>query len=178
MTHQHALSRTELLIGKEALARLRNGRVAVLGIGGVGSYAAEALARSGVGHLMLVDDDTVCLTNLNRQLHATMKTIGKNKVDVMKDRIADIDKRIVVDARNVCVTQENVPELLGSEFDYVIDALDTVTAKLAIAEHCFSNNIPVISCMGTGNKLDPTRFVVADLFKTRRCPLAKVCERN
>jgi len=174
MATQHHLSRTELLIGKAALAALRTKTVAVLGIGGVGSYAVEALARGGIGRLLLVDDDTVCLTNINRQIHATQKTIGRNKVDVMAERVHEIDPRIDVDARNLCVTPANVPELLNETVDYVIDALDTISAKIAIAEHCYKNNIPVISCMGTGNKLDPTRFVVTDLYKTRICPLAKV----
>ena len=174
MARQHSLSRTELLIGKESLDRLRKKKVAVLGIGGVGAYSVEALARCGIGHLLIVDDDTVCLTNINRQLHATMKTIGKNKVDVMKERVNDIDRRIAVDARCLRVTPENVPDILDSSIDYVIDALDTISAKIALIEHCFKNNIRIISCMGTGNKLDPTKFVVTDLYKTKTCPLAKV----
>ena len=174
MARQHSLSRTELLIGKEPLAALRTKTVAVLGIGGVGSYAVEALARCGIGRLLLVDDDTVCLTNINRQLHATLKTIGRNKVDVMGDRVHEIDRKIEVDARNLCLTPAKVPDLLGADIDYVIDALDTISAKIAIIEFCFKNHIPVISCMGTGNKLDPTKFVVTDLYKTRICPLAKV----
>ncbi len=178
MARQHSLSRTELLIGKESLDRLRKKKVAVLGIGGVGAYSVEALARCGIGHLLIVDDDTVCLTNINRQLHATMKTIGKNKVDVMKERVNDIDRRITVDARCLCVTPDNVPEILDSSIDYVIDALDTISAKIALIEHCFKNNIRIISCMGTGNKLDPTKFVVTDLYKTKTCPLAKVMRKE
>lgn len=174
MARQHSLSRTELLIGKDALTTLRTRSVAVLGIGGVGSYAVEALARCGVGKLLLVDDDTVCLTNLNRQLHATLKTIGRPKVEVMAERIHDIDRKITVDARNICVTPANTAEVLGTELDYVIEALDTVSAKIAIVEHCHKHGIPIISCMGTGNKLDPTKFIVTDLYKTRICPLAKV----
>ena len=177
MDRQHALSRTELLIGKESLVRLRASKVAVLGIGGVGSYAVEALARCGIGHLLIVDDDTVCLTNINRQLHATLKTIGRNKVDVMRERINEIDRQISVDARCLRVTPENVPVLLDG-IDYVIDALDTISAKIAIAEHCFNNGIRVISCMGTGNKFDPTRFAVTDIYKTRTCPLAKVMRKE
>ena len=150
----------------------------MLGIGGVGSFSAEALARCGIGHLLIVDDDTVCLTNINRQLHATLKTVGRNKVDVMRERINEIDDRISVDARCLCVTPGNVPGLLDGGMDYVIDALDTVSAKIAIVEHCFNNNIKVISCMGTGNKLDPTQFVVTDLYKTRTCPLAKVMRKE
>lgn len=174
MPRQHALSRTELLIGKECLDRLRHKTVAVLGIGGVGSWAVEALARCGVGHLLIVDDDTVCLTNINRQLHATTSTIGREKVEVMKARVHDIDKKIVVDARCVCITPENIGELIDDRVDYVIDAIDTITAKLALIEYCFKRDIPIISCMGTGNKLDPTKFVVTDLYKTRNCPLARV----
>lgn len=174
MGHEHTLSRTERLIGSEALARLRSKKVAVLGIGGVGSHSAEALARCGIGHLLLVDDDIVCITNINRQIHATQKTVGRNKVDVMKDRIHDIDNRIAVDARCFRVTRDNVPDVLDNSIDYLIDALDTISAKIAIAEYCFHHHIPIISCMGTGNKLDPTQFIVTDLFKTKTCPLAKV----
>jgi tRNA A37 threonylcarbamoyladenosine dehydratase len=174
MPRQHALSRTELLIGKECLERLRHKKVAVLGIGGVGSWAVEALARCGVGHLLIVDDDTVCLTNINRQLHATMATIGQEKVAVMKERVHAIDKKIAVDARCVCITPENIGDLIDARIDYVIDAIDTITAKIALIEYCFNRDIRIISCMGTGNKLDPTRFVVADLYKTKNCPLARV----
>ncbi len=174
MPGPHFLSRTELLIGKESLGLLRRKKVAVLGIGGVGSYSVEALARCGVGQLLLVDHDAVCLTNINRQIHATVNTIGRHKVEVMKERVAEIDRRIVVDARHFCVTRDNVPELLDGSIDYVIDALDTISAKVAIAEFCFNNQIRVISCMGAGNKLDPTKFLVTDLYKTRMCPLAKV----
>ena len=149
-------------------------RVAVLGIGGVGSWAVEALARCGVGHLLIVDDDTVCLTNINRQLHATTATIGRDKVAVMKERVHEIDKKITVDARRVCITPDNIGELFDKTVDYVIDAIDTISAKIALIEFCFKSGIRVISCMGTGNKLDPTRFVVADLYKTKNCPLARV----
>ena len=174
MARQHALSRSELLIGKESLARLRGMRVAVLGIGGVGSWAAEALARCGVGQLLLVDDDTVCLTNINRQLHATTATIGRDKVEVMAERIREIDPKIRVDARRVCLTTENIGEVLDAPVDYVIDAIDTITAKIALIAFCCARDIRIISCMGTGNKLDPTRFAVTDLYKTRNCPLARV----
>ena len=174
MFRQHALSRTELLIGKEALDYLRTRKVAVLGIGGVGSYSVEALARCGIGHLLIVDDDTVCLTNINRQLHATTKTIGKNKVDVIRDRVQEIDPKIKVDARNFCITPDNLTEIIDGSVDYVIDAIDTITAKIALIEYCYTNNIKIISCMGTGNKLDPTKFVVTDLYNTKNCPLARV----
>ncbi len=174
MTQQHSLSRTELLIGKASLQTLRARTVAVLGVGGVGSYAVEALARCGIGRLLLVDDDTVCLTNINRQLHATMNTIGRPKVEVMKERVHEIDPDMWVDARHICVTPDNVPDLLSYDIDYVIDALDTVSAKIAVIEHCFRRGVGIISCMGAGNKLDPTKFQVADIYKTRICPLARV----
>jgi tRNA A37 threonylcarbamoyladenosine dehydratase len=174
MPRQHALSRTELLIGKECLDTLRHKKVAVLGIGGVGSWSVEALARCGVGHMLIVDDDTVCLTNINRQLHATTVTIGQEKVEVMKARVHEIDKKIHVDARCMCITPENIAEFIDAGIDYVIDAIDTISAKIALIEFCYKRDIPIISCMGTGNKLDPTRFAVADLYKTKNCPLARV----
>lgn len=174
MPRQHPLSRTELLIGKECLDILRHKKVAVLGLGGVGSWAVEALARCGVGHLLIVDDDTVCLTNINRQLPATLATVGREKVAVMKERVHEIDKKIAVDARCLCITPENIGELIDGSVDYVIDAIDTISAKIALIQYCFERGIPVISCMGTGNKLDPTKFVVTDLYKTKNCPLAKV----
>lgn len=174
MAKQHALSRTELLIGAEALAVLRTKSVAVLGIGGVGSYAVEALARCGVGRLLLVDDDTVCLTNINRQLHATTQTIGRDKVEVMKERVHAIDPGIEVDAKRYCLKTDNIGEVLGGDIDYVIDAIDTVSAKIAVIAFCAEHDLRVISCMGTGNKLDPTRFVVTDLYQTQGCPLARV----
>ena len=174
MAQQHSLSRTELLIGKASLEKLNTRTVAVLGVGGVGSYAVEALARCGIGRLLLVDDDTVCLTNINRQLHAVMNTIGRPKVAVMEERVHEIDPNMQVDARYVCVTPDNVPDLLGDGIDYVIDALDTVSAKIAVIEHCFRRGVRIISCMGAGNKLDPTKFQVADIYKTRVCPLARV----
>ncbi|HDP35393.1 MAG TPA: hypothetical protein ENN29_09825, partial [Candidatus Hydrogenedentes bacterium] len=136
MTQQHPLSRTELLVGGDALKTLRTKTIAVLGIGGVGGYAVEALARCGVGGLLLADDDTVCLTNINRQLHAMPDTVGRRKVDVMAARVHAIDPAITIDTRHVCVTPENIPELLGAGIDYVIDALDTVSAKIAIAVYC------------------------------------------
>lgn len=171
---QHSLSRTELLIGKEGLEKLANSKVVVFGIGGVGSFTVEALTRAGVGNLVLVDDDTVCLTNLNRQIHATFGTISKVKVDVMKERILTINRKCNVETHQAFVTPDNLTEFISSDVDYVVDAIDTVTAKLAIAEHCYKNNINVISSMGTGNKFDPTQFKVSDIHKTKVCPLAKV----
>lgn len=174
MEVQHSLSRTELLIGKEGLDRLRNSRVIVFGVGGVGSFTVEALARAGVGEITLIDDDTVCLTNLNRQVHATYNTISQPKVDVMKERILSINRKCNVITHRVFVTPDNIEEIVPKDIDYVVDAIDTVTAKLALAEYCYKNGIRIMSSMGTGNKLDPTQFKVTDVFKTKVCPLAKV----
>lgn len=171
---QHPLSRTELLIGKEALDKLRNSKVVVFGVGGVGSFTVEALARAGVGTLVLVDDDTVCLTNLNRQVHATFDTISKSKVEVMKERVLSINKKCNVITHQVFVTGDNIAEIITNDVDYVVDAIDTVSAKIALAVFCEQKNISLISSMGTGNKLDPTQFKVTDIYKTKVCPLAKV----
>lgn len=171
---QHSLSRTELLIGKDGLEKLRNSKVVVFGIGGVGSFTVEALARSGVGTLVLVDDDTVCLTNLNRQIHATYDTLSKSKVEVMKERILSINKKCEVITHQVFVTADNIGDIVTDDVDYVVDAIDTITAKLALAVYCQDKNIKIISSMGTGNKLDPTQFKVTDIYKTKVCPLAKV----
>ncbi|BCZ49197.1 tRNA threonylcarbamoyladenosine dehydratase [Clostridium gelidum] len=174
MTTQHSLSRTELLIGKDGLDKLRNSKVIIFGVGGVGSYTIEALARSGVGELIIVDDDTVCLTNLNRQVHATYKTISQPKVEVMKERITSINRDCNVITHQVFVTEENISEIIPDDVDYVVDAIDTVSTKLGLAEYCSKKDIKIISSMGTGNKLDPTQFKVTDVFKTKVCPLAKV----
>lgn len=171
---QHSLSRTELLIGKDGLEKLRNSKVVVFGIGGVGSFTVEALARSGVGTLVLIDDDTVCLTNLNRQIHATYDTLSKSKVEVMKERILSINKKCEVITHQVFVTADNIGDIVTEDVDYVVDAIDTITAKLALAVYCQDKNIKIISSMGTGNKLDPTQFKVTDIYKTKVCPLAKV----
>lgn len=163
-----------MLIGSDALNALKNKRVAIFGIGGVGSFAAEGLVRANIGHFVLVDDDVVCLTNINRQIHATHKTIGKPKVDVMKERMLDINPTIEVETIRQFVTAENVDSMLNRELDYVVDAVDTVSAKIALAVACQQKHIPIISCMGAGNKLDPTAFKVADIYETSVCPLAKV----
>lgn len=167
-------SRTELLLGKEAMERLAGARVAVFGIGGVGGYVCEALARSGVGALDLIDDDKVCLTNINRQIIATRKTVGQYKVDVMKDRILDINPKADVRVYKCFFLPENADEFPFDEYDYVVDAVDTVTAKISIIMKAQSMNIPVMSSMGAGNKLDGSQFKVADIYKTKECPLAKV----
>ncbi len=171
-------SRTELLFGKAAMKRLENSCVAVFGIGGVGGYVCEALARSGVGAFDLIDDDKVCLTNLNRQIIATHKTIGKYKADVMKERILDINPKAVVRVHKCFFLPENADEFPFEEYDYVVDAVDTVTAKIELVMKAKEKNIPIISCMGAGNKLDGSQFRVADIYKTKVCPLAKVMRRE
>ncbi len=171
-------SRTQLLLGREGLDKLRASRVAVFGIGGVGGFAVEALARSGVGALDLIDDDRVCLTNLNRQLHATRKTIGRYKVDVAEERIHDINPDCAVRTHKTFFTPETAGEFDFAEFDYVVDAIDTVTGKIELVMRANASGTPIISCMGAGNKLDPTAFEVADICKTSVCPLARVMRRE
>ena len=161
-----------------AMNKLKNSRVAVFGIGGVGGYVAEALARSGVGSFVLVDDDKVCLTNLNRQIIATRKTVGKYKAEVMRDRILEINPDAEVEVRKCFYLPENADEFDFNEYSYVVDAVDTVTAKLEIIMRAKECGVPVISSMGAGNKLDPTKFQVADIYKTSMCPLAKVMRRE
>lgn len=170
----HRFSRTELLIGGENLKKLKDSKVLIFGIGGVGSFTTEALARSGVGTLILVDNDDICLTNINRQVHATTKTLGQSKVETMKSRVLDINPDCNVIIHETYVDKNNLNELIDINIDYIVDAIDTVTSKLAIIEYCKKNNIRVISSMGTGNKLDPTRFKITDIYKTSICPLAKV----
>lgn len=167
-------SRTQLLFGKEAMERLYNARVAVFGVGGVGGYTVEALARSGIGTLDLIDDDKVCLTNLNRQILATRKTVGKYKVDVAEERIHDINPDAVVNTYKTFYMPDTADQFDFSQYDYVVDAIDTVKGKLELAMQAQATGTPIISCMGAGNKLDPTRFRVADIYKTSGCPLARV----
>lgn len=171
-------SRTELLLGAKALQGLQAARVAVFGIGGVGGYVCEALVRSGVGHFDLVDMDTVSLTNINRQIVATHKTIGRYKTEVMQERMADINPEADVRVHNCFFLPENAQDFPFEEYDYVVDAVDTVTAKLSIIEKAQKAGVPVISSMGAGNKLDASRFQVADIYQTRICPLAKVMRRE
>lgn len=171
-------SRAELLLGEEALEKLRSARVALFGIGGVGSFAAEALARGGVGHITLVDGDTVSITNINRQLIALYSTVGKEKTAVMAERIADISPETEVETYPVVYGAENRDLLDFSTYDYVIDAIDTVTSKLILIEEAKKAGVPVISCMGTGNKFHPERFEVTDISKTSVCPLAKVMRKE
>ncbi len=171
-------SRTELLLGKESMERLANARVAVFGVGGVGGYTVEALVRSGVGTIDLIDDDKVCLTNLNRQVIATRKTVGQYKADVMKERILEINPNAVVHVHKCFFLPENSDEFDFSQYSYVVDAVDTVTAKIALVLKAQEAGVPVISSMGAGNKLNPADFEVADIYKTSVCPLAKVMRRE
>lgn len=171
-------SRTELLLGKEGMERLKNARVAVFGVGGVGGYVCEALVRSGVGSFDLIDDDKVCLTNLNRQIIATRSTVGKYKVDVMKERMLDINPDVQVETYKCFFLPENADDFPFAEYDYVVDAVDTVTAKIELVMKCQSMGVPIISSMGAGNKLDASAFQVADIYKTKMCPLAKVMRRE
>lgn len=171
-------SRTQLLLGDEAMNKLAASRVAVFGIGGVGGYVCEALIRSGVGAINLIDDDKVCLTNLNRQIIATRKTIGQYKTQVMKERILDINPDAKVEVHNCFFLPETADDFEFEKYDYVVDAVDTVTAKIALVMKCKEKNVPIISSMGAGNKLDASAFRVADIYKTKVCPLAKVMRRE
>ena len=173
-----AFSRTQLLLGEQSMNRLNDATVAVFGIGGVGAYAAEALARCGVGGLVLVDDDAVCLTNINRQLIASHQTIGRKKVDVMKERILDIHPRCRVEPCECFYNAETANEFDFSRYDHIIDAIDTVSSKITLIEQACFTGTPVISCMGAGNKLDPTQLEVADIYETSVCPLARVMRKE
>lgn len=171
-------SRTELLLGRDAMRRLADARVAIFGIGGVGGYVCEALVRSGVGAFDLIDDDKVCLTNLNRQIIATRSTVGRYKTEVMKERMLDINPDADVRVQNCFFLPENADKFSFEEYDYVVDAVDTVTAKLALAVKAKEADVPIISSMGAGNKLDGSQFRVADIYQTKVCPLAKVMRRE
>lgn len=171
-------SRTQLLLGQEAMERLKNARVAVFGIGGVGGYTAEALARSGIGALDLIDSDTVSVTNINRQIFATHSTVGKLKVDVARERLLDINPELVIRTHPVFYTPETADGFDFSQYHYIVDAIDTVTGKLCLAERAFAANVPIISCMGAGNKLCGTAFQVTDISKTTICPLARVMRKE
>ena len=171
-------SRTELLIGKEGIEKLQNAKVAIFGVGGVGSFVVEGLVRAGVGNFIIVDDDKICLTNLNRQIIATRKTIGKYKVDVEKERILEINPDAKVTTYQEFYMPDTKTEILTKDIDYVIDCIDTVTAKIALVMKCKELNIPIISALGTGNKLDPSKFEITDIYKTSVCPLAKVMRKE
>ena len=172
------LNRTEYLIGKEPIEKLKNVHVAVFGLGGVGSYTIEALARSGIGHLTLVDKDVVDITNINRQLIADTTTVGKLKVDIAKERLLKINPNLEISAHPTFYDSTKAEEFFATSYDYIIDAIDTVSSKLSLVEEAFKRHIPIISCMGTGNKLDPTQFEVSDITKTSVCPLAKVMRKE
>lgn len=171
-------SRTELLIGKAAMDKLAKSRVAVFGIGGVGGYVVEALVRSGLGAIDLIDDDKVCLTNINRQIFATRKTVGQYKVDVAAERIADINPDVSVSIYKTFYTPETSEQFDFTQYDYVVDAIDTVTGKIELVVNANKAGVPIISSMGAGNKLDATAFEVADIYKTSVCPLARVMRRE
>lgn len=173
----HRFSRTELLIGKDGLEKLKKAHVAVFGIGGVGSFAVEALVRTGIGELTLIDDDCVCLTNINRQIHATTKTVGNTKVEVMADRIKEINPKAIVNPIQSFydITKR---DLVQRNYSYIVDAIDTITSKLDLIIAAKENNIPIISSMGAGNKMDPTAFKVVDISETTICPMAKVMRKE
>lgn len=171
-------SRTELLLGKDGIEKLASSRVAIFGIGGVGGYTVEALARSGVGTFDLIDDDKICITNINRQIYALRSTVGKYKVDVAKDRILDINPNAIVNTYKTFYTPETADEFDFSQYDYVVDAIDTVVGKLKIVEKAKEAKVPVISSMGAGNKMNAAMFEVTDIFKTSVCPLAKVMRQE
>ena len=171
-------SRTELLIGKEGIEKLQNAKVAIYGVGGVGSFVAEGLARSGIENMVLIDNDVVSISNLNRQIHANIETIGKKKVEVMKERILKINPNAKINTYMADEIENGEESIIDSTFSYIIDAVDTVSTKLKLIERASKLNVPIISAMGAGNKLDPTRFEVTDIYKTSVCPLAKVMRKE
>lgn len=179
METENWLDRTEKLISQENIAKLKNSTIALFGLGGVGSYVLEVLARSGIQNLIIIDKDVIDITNINRQLLATHSTIGKSKVDVAKERILDINPNCNVTAIKEFVSKENIENMLvGIKIDYIVDAIDTVSSKLGIIEYAYNNHIKIISCMGTGNKLDASKFEITDINKTSVCPLAKVIRKE
>lgn len=171
-------SRTELLIGKEGIEKLVNSKVAIFGIGGVGSFVAEALARAGIGNFLLIDNDVISQSNLNRQIHALTNTIGKYKVEVMKERIMQINENAKVEISKEFFMPNSDEKIIDNTINYIVDAIDTVTAKIELVIRAEKLNIPIISSMGTGNKLDPTKFEITDINKTSVCPLAKVMRKE
>ena len=175
---QNQFSRTELLIGKEQLETLQKSKVAIFGIGGVGSFTVEALARAGIGHLVLVDNDNIDITNINRQIHATYKTIGKSKVEVMKSRILEINPNAVVEIYQVDKLEKPEQEIIDSSFSYIVDAVDTISTKINLIQKANEQNVQIISSMGTANKLEPTKFEVADIYSTSVCPLCKLMRKE
>ena len=168
------LTRTEILIGKDKIEKLKNAKIIIFGVGGVGSFCVEAIARCGVGNIHIVDDDTISITNINRQIIATHSTIGKDKIQVAKERILDINPSANVETSKLFYTKDTKDNIDLSKYDYIIDAIDTISSKILLIEEANRLNVPIISSMGTGNKLDPTKFVITDIYKTSMCPLAKV----
>ncbi|EPY2308115.1 tRNA threonylcarbamoyladenosine dehydratase [Clostridium sporogenes] len=168
------LQRTEFLIGKEAIEKLNKSKVVVLGVGGVGSFVIEALVRSGVGNIAIVDNDTIDITNINRQIHANLNTVGKSKVEVMKERILSINPKCNVKTHQVFINEDNINEIVDKDTDYVVDAIDTSSSKILSIVWCDKNNINIISSMGTANKLYPSKLKIADIYDTKVCPLAKI----
>ena len=171
-------SRTELLIGKQGIEKLNKAKVAIFGIGGVGSFAVEGLVRAGVENFVLIDNDTICITNLNRQIHATSKTVGQYKVDVMEKRILEINPNAKIQTYKEFFMSNSSSNIITKDINYIVDAIDTVTAKIELVMQAEKLNIPIISAMGSGNKLDPTKFEVTDIYKTSMCPLAKVMRKE
>lgn len=178
MMEENQFSRTEFLIGRENVEKLKNSNIAIFGLGGVGSFVCEGLARAGVGSFVLVDSDVVSVSNINRQIFATNNTVGLNKIDVAKNRILEINPSASVKIFRTFYMPNCKEKILDSSVDYIVDAIDTVTAKIELIMNADKLNIPIISCMGTGNKLDPTKFEVTDIFKTSVCPLAKVIRKE
>ncbi len=174
----NAFSRAELLVGEEGIKKLSGSKVAIFGIGGVGTFVVEGLVRSGVGSFVLVDDDDICLTNINRQIHALRSTVGRSKVEVMKERVLDINPKAKVTTYKMLYNEETAKDLLKDDYDYVIDAIDMVSSKIDLIERCSKKNIPIISSMGAGNKLNPTELTVADIYETSICPLARVMRKE
>lgn len=170
--------RTELLIGKQAMEKIKKAKVAVFGIGGVGSFVVEGLARAGIGHMVLIDNDVISVSNLNRQIHATCHTIGKRKIDIMKERVISINPEAIVEVYMAQEIEEGEETVIDHSFSYIVDAVDTIKTKIKLIERATEQNIPILSCMGTGNKLDPTKFEIAQIEKTSVCPLARVMRKE
>lgn len=175
---QKRFSRQEPLIGKNGIKKLSKSKIAIIGIGGVGSYTVEALARAGVGHIILIDHDIIDITNINRQIHALDSTVGLPKVEVMRQRLLDINPEIKVDVFQKFISKDVIEKILKKDMDYVVDAIDTIKSKVSLILYCKKNNIPIISAMGAGNKLDPSCFKVADISETSMCPVARVVRRQ
>ena len=178
MIKENQFSRTQLLYGKEAMNKLQNSYVAIFGLGGVGGQVGEALVRSGIGSFDLIDDDKICLTNLNRQIIVTFDTVGQYKTDVIKERMLKINPKVNIQTHQCFFLPENATDFAFEDYDYIIDAVDTVSAKIELVLKAQEHNIPIISSMGAGNKVDPTQFKITDIYKTKVCPLAKVMRKE